>query len=76
MVDRVKQLFQKEIGGLHEAAYLLAGFAVISQLFALFRDRMLASYFGAGVELDIYYAAFKLPDLVFITITEDTLPPY
>lgn len=29
------------------------------------RDRLLAGYFGAGSSLDSYFAAFKLPDLVF-----------
>ena len=26
---------------------------------------MLASIFGAGLSLDIYYAAFRIPDIVF-----------
>ena len=29
------------------------------------RDRVLAARFGAGQEVDIYYAAFKVPDLVY-----------
>jgi putative peptidoglycan lipid II flippase len=68
MVSRIKTLFSREIKGLHEAAYLLAVFSIFSQLFALFRDRLLASYFGTGLQLDIYYAAFKLPDLVFVIV--------
>ncbi|KXJ99149.1 MAG: putative peptidoglycan biosynthesis protein MurJ [Parcubacteria bacterium OLB19] len=54
-----------EIRGLHQAAYILALFAFGSQLLALVRDRMLAHTFGAGNELDLYYAAFKIPDLLF-----------
>jgi putative peptidoglycan lipid II flippase len=54
-----------EIRGLHQAAYILALFAFGSQLLALVRDRLLAHTFGAGNELDIYYTAFKLPDLMF-----------
>ena len=27
--------------------------------------RVLASRFGAGTELDVYYSAFRIPDLVF-----------
>lgn len=54
-----------EIRGLHQAAYILALFAFGSQLLALVRDRMLAHNFGAGNELDLYYAAFKIPDLLF-----------
>jgi putative peptidoglycan lipid II flippase len=69
MVKRLKSLFSREIKGLHEAAYLLAFFSIISQLFALFRDRLLAGQFGTGLELDIYYAAFKLPDLLFVLVS-------
>ena len=56
----------KEVRGLHQAAYVLAIFAFGSQLLALLRDRLLAHEFGAGAELDIYYAAFRIPDLLFV----------
>lgn len=69
MVNKVKNFFKREIRGLHEAAYLLAAFSVLSQIFALIRDRLFASYFGTGLELDIYFAAFKLPDLMFVIIS-------
>ena len=52
--------------GLHQAAYVLALFAFGSQLLALLRDRMLAHEFGAGASLDIYYAAFRVPDLLYV----------
>ncbi|MCA9365761.1 hypothetical protein KC723_02610 [Candidatus Kaiserbacteria bacterium] len=41
-------------------------FAFGSQMLALIRDRMLAHTFGAGAELDLYYAAFRIPDLLFV----------
>jgi len=53
---------------MHQAAYLLAFFALLSQLLALVRDRLLASNFGAGETLDLYYAAFRIPDLLFATV--------
>lgn len=59
-------LLKKEISGLHEAAYLLGLFAFLSQLLAVVRDRLLTYYFGAGSELDIYYASFKVPDTIFV----------
>jgi|SRR3989338_8746559 len=68
MVKRIINLLNKEISGLHEAAYLLAVFTFASQLLALIRDRSLASFFGAGETLDIYYASFRIPDFIFITI--------
>lgn len=66
MVRRVFALMYQEVRGLHQAAYVLAMFAIGSQLLALMRDRLLAHQFGAGAELDIYYAAFRLPDLLFV----------
>ncbi len=53
---------------MHDAAYLLAGFAVVSVLLALIRDRLLAYTFGAGLELDIYYAAFRIPDIIYALV--------
>lgn len=53
---------------MHSAAYLLATFTLLSAILAFLRDRLLAHTFGAGLSLDIYYAAFRVPDLVFVTI--------
>jgi len=68
MVKRVLSLLHKEITGLHQAAYLLGVFALSSQFLALIRDRILASTFGASQTLDIYYAAFRIPDFIFVTV--------
>ena len=47
------------------AAVLLGGTALASRVLGLLRDRLLAGTFGAGPELDMYYAAFRIPDLIF-----------
>ncbi len=65
MVTRVFRFVYSEIRGLHQAAYVLALFAIGSQMLALVRDRLLAHTFGASGELDVYYAAFRIPDLLF-----------
>ena len=65
MVKRILGIFHKEISGLHQAAYLLGFFALCSQILALVRDRILAAHFGATNTLDIYYAAFRIPDLIY-----------
>jgi putative peptidoglycan lipid II flippase len=67
-MDKIKRILQSQTQGLHQAAYLLGFFAVLSQLCALIRDRLLAHTFGAGVELDIYYSAFRLPDIMFVLL--------
>lgn len=68
MVKRIFNLIHREISGLHEAAYLLGMFALLSQVLALVRDRLLAHFFGAGAVLDTYYAAFRIPDIIFVAI--------
>lgn len=68
MVKGLLRLLNKEFGGLHEAALLLAGSMLLSQFLALIRDRLLAGTFGASSSLDIYYSAFRLPDLLYTTV--------
>jgi len=46
-------------------ALILAVSALISRLLGLIREWLLASIFGAGSELDIYFAAFRIPDLIY-----------
>ena len=66
MVKKILNLFYREYGGLHKAALILAVSSIISAAFGLLRDRLLAGNFGAGESLDIYYAAFKIPDFIYI----------
>jgi len=47
------------------AAILIAASVLISRFLGLIRDRLLAGRFGAGEELDIYFAAFRIPDFVY-----------
>jgi putative peptidoglycan lipid II flippase len=68
MVGRLLRMFNREWSGLHEAAFLLATTAILSQVIGLFRDRLLASNFGASQSLDIYYAAFRVPDFLYASI--------
>ncbi len=52
-------------GLFHSSAFLLALSSLFSRLLGLYRVHLLASIFGAGTILDAYFAAFRLPDLVF-----------
>lgn len=47
------------------ASAVLALFSFVAKLTGLWRDRILAGQFGASSDLDVYYSAFKIPDLVF-----------
>ena len=68
MVKNILTFLNKEFHGVNEAALLLGGFAFFSQLLGLFRDRTLARVIGAGPTLDVYYAAFRIPDFLYISI--------
>lgn len=68
MMKRALQFLSTEVLGIHSAVYVLAVFALLSSLLALFRDRLLAYTFGAGAELDLYYAAFRIPDFLFVAL--------
>jgi len=61
----IKRLFNGEINSITMAAFLVGGSSLISRFLGVFRDRILAGQFGAGDSLDIYYAAFRIPDLIF-----------
>jgi putative peptidoglycan lipid II flippase len=68
MVNRIIKFLNKEFKGVNEAALLLGGFTLLSQILGLLRDRALAHFVGAGPVLDVYYAAFRIPDFLYISI--------
>lgn len=68
MMQRIFSFFSQKIDGLHEAAYIIGIFAFLSQILGLVRDRILAHVFGASASLDVYYAAFRIPDVVFASV--------
>ncbi len=47
---------------------IISFFTAISLLLAIFRDKIFSIFIGSGPELDIYYTAFKIPDLIFLLI--------
>lgn len=61
----LKKILNCQTSGIGLAAGILAVSAFVSRLLALIRDRVLASQFGAGPELDIYFAAFRIPDFIY-----------
>ncbi len=63
---RAWRTLSSEVRGLQAAVYVLALSALLSSILALVRDRLLAHAFGAGTTLDLYYAAFRIPDFIFV----------
>ena len=68
MVSKILKLLNRESVGINEAALLLGLFTLVSQVLGLVRDRLLATYLGAGHALDVYYAAFNIPDFLYVSI--------
>lgn len=67
-MEKILRIFTKESGNINQAALLLGSFTLLSQILALFRDRAIAHFIGPSPSLDAYYAAFRVPDLIFIGI--------
>ena len=61
----LKKLWNGSIDNIGWAAVVVGVSSFISRFLGVFRDHILAGQFGAGDELDIYYAAFRVPDLIF-----------
>ncbi len=59
------KLFHRLNSTISGGAVIIAFFSIISKVLGLLRDRLLASQFGAGAQLDVYFAAFKIPDFIF-----------
>lgn len=59
---------------------LLAVFSILSVLLGIVRDRLLATQVGVGPMLDIYNAAFRLPDFLYAMslafVTAGTVVPF
>ena len=64
----ISKLFNFQTRTITSAAGILAAAAFISGLLGLFRDRLLAGSFGGGDELDIYFAAFRIPDFISMVL--------
>ena len=65
MVSKLIKLLNKDITTMNQVALVLAVFSFLSQIFGLIRDRLLASMIGPSANLDVYYAAFRIPDFIY-----------
>lgn len=61
----LKFLFNHQTNSVSGAAGILAISALASRLLGVARDWLLAKTFGAGPELDVYLAAFRIPDFIY-----------
>lgn len=61
----IKRFFNSQTKTVTFAAGLLSISALASRFLGLIRDGLLAGHFGASIETDIYFAAFRVPDFVY-----------
>lgn len=68
----IKKLFNNKLllnstpsGSVASAALVITIAGLASRVLGLLRDHFLAATFGAGDVLDAYYAAFRIPDLIY-----------
>jgi putative peptidoglycan lipid II flippase len=65
MFNFFRRFWNGETESVTTAALIVGAASLISRLVGVFRDRILASTFGAADTLDAYYAAFKIPDFLY-----------
>ncbi|HVY67550.1 MAG TPA: murein biosynthesis integral membrane protein MurJ [Patescibacteria group bacterium] len=58
---------------INKAAAIIAALTFASAFAGFIRDRLFASKFGAGDLLDVYYAAFHIPDFIYNLLVLGTL---
>ena len=67
----IKQFIEEKIfksqpaNSVASAALIITLAGLMSRILGLLRDRLLATSFGAGDVMDAYYAAFRIPDLIY-----------
>ncbi len=64
IIQQTRKLFLSAQGGMFSSAIILSFMIVVSRVFGFMRYRILAGYFTKD-ELDIFFASFRIPDLVF-----------
>lgn len=58
----VKNLQNNKIG---MATVIIAVFSLLAKILGLVRDAVFSHQFGAGITIDAYFAAFRIPDFIY-----------
>jgi len=64
----IQKFLNSQTKSISSASLILAVSSMASAVLGLLRDRLLAGTFGASSELDVYYAAFTIPDLIALIL--------
>ncbi len=63
-IKKTQKLLFSQQGGIFSSALIISSMIVVSRFFGFLRYRILAGYFTKS-ELDIFFASFRIPDLIF-----------
>ncbi|MGB9848064.1 MAG: murein biosynthesis integral membrane protein MurJ [Minisyncoccia bacterium] len=69
----VEKIFNFESKTISGGAVIIAFFYLLNGLIALLRNGILAYQFGASRILDIYWASFRVPDLIYVIFISGAL---
>ena len=61
----IRKFLNIETKNITLAATIISVSSLASRILGLIRDRLLAGEFGAGSDLDVYFAAFRIPDFIY-----------
>ncbi len=61
----IAKVLSKEYVNVNSAALFLGATSLLSMFISLLREKLIVSALGRSLELDLYYASFKLPDLLY-----------
>jgi len=64
-LGKIKNFLNSKSSSIITGAAIISMASLASRFLGVIRDRVLAAEFGAGAELDMYYAAFRIPDLIY-----------
>jgi putative peptidoglycan lipid II flippase len=67
MIEHARRLLRRATARqtVGSAAMIISSAYLLSRLLGFLRDRLIVAHFGLGPQTSAYYAAFRLPDLLF-----------
>lgn len=68
VIMNLKGILNSRQAGIKKATLIMVVSVLISRVLGLLRDRFLAGFFGASIDLDIYFTAFRIPDFIYSII--------
>lgn len=71
--SKIFSRFNNQSKNISSAAVIIGSATLAAKVLGVLRDRVLAGEFGASRTLDIYYASFRIPDLVYNLLVLGTI---